>query len=66
MAKNIIHGKTGKIINGRKNYGNIIVDYYNGLKRREEKANAPVNKVKGIRLIVIEAYQKGDSCIYSN
>ena len=59
MSKNIIHGKTGKVINGRKNYGNIIVDYFEGVKRKEDRINNPIPKQKGVRLIVLEAYEKG-------
>ena len=59
MSKRNIHGKTGKIINGRQRYGDMLVDYYNGRKRKEERASNPLPRVNGIRLIVLEAYEEG-------
>ena len=59
MAKNIIHGRTGRIIKSRKGLGNLVADYYEGIKRKEEKLNNPTKPVPGIKSVIMDAYKKG-------
>lgn len=59
MSKGVIHGKTGKIINNRKRFGDILADSNLRMQRRRELAINPPKPTPGIRTIVMEAYKKG-------
>lgn len=59
MAKSDIHGKTGKVTKNRRSVGEAVALKYDKYEARKNKILNPRPKQKGVRLIVIEAYEKG-------
>ena len=59
MSKREINHRNGKVLKNRKQIGESVAKKYAVEEYKKNKHLNPPKKQKGIRLIVIEAYEKG-------